>query len=100
MKINIQGMFNLEKQITDQYIRLNEIASLPDDKFNDDVFSIEDAHFARLIEYEKQLLPLFTPMLCKNCTKNDTCNFVRNIGVCNEYEVEIEDIKWDEDGNK
>jgi hypothetical protein len=94
MKIDIQGMFNLEKQINDQFKRLNEIVSLPDDKFDDDVFSIEDAHFARLIEYEKKLLPLFTPMVCKNCTKYNGCNFVRTLGVCNEYEVEIEDIDF------
>ena len=94
MKIDIQGMFNLEKQINDQFKRLNEIASLPDDKFDDDVFSIEDAQFARLIEYEKKLLPLFTPMMCKNCTKHNGCNFVRTLGVCNEYEVEIEDIDF------
>ena len=45
---NIQGMFNLEKLIAEAYAELGRIASLPDDEFNDDVFSIQDAHLARL----------------------------------------------------
>lgn len=87
---NIQGMFNLEQKITEEYKKLGDIASLPDEEFNDDVFSIQDAIVYRLCEDHRMLLEHFTPMQCKFCCKKDKCNFVRDIGVCKEYKVEIE----------
>lgn len=96
---NIQGMFNLEKLIAEAYAELGRIASLPDDAFNDDVFSIQDAHLARLCEDHKRLLEKFTPMQCEYCFLKEKCNFIRDIGVCNEYKVKVETDYGYEDRN-
>lgn len=96
---NIQGMFNLQKLIFEAYEELERIASLPDDKFSDDVFSIQDAHLARLCDDHKRLLEKFTPMQCKYCFLKDNCNFIRDIGVCNEYTVKVETNYGCEDRN-
>ena len=87
---NIQGMFNLEKLIAEAYAELGRIASLPDDEFNDDVFSIQDAHLARLCEDHTRLLEKFPPMHCKHCSLKKNCNFERDNGVCADYKVEVE----------
>ena len=91
---NIQGMFNLERLIAEAYAELGRIASLPDD-----VFSIQDAHLARLREDHKRLLDKFTPMQCKYCFLKEKCNFIRDIGVCNEYKVKVETDYGYEDRN-
>jgi hypothetical protein len=87
---NIQGMFNLQKLIFEAYEELERIASLPDDKFNDDIFSLQDALLTRLCDDHKHLLEKFTPMHCKHCSLKKNCNFERDNGVCSDYEVEVE----------
>ena len=96
---NIQGMFNLEQKIAEEYKKLSEIMkSFPDEEFND-AFSAQDDIVYGLCEDHKRLLERFTPMQCKYCSLKDKCNFTRDVGVCNEYAVKVETDYGYEDRN-
>lgn len=87
---NIQGMFNLEQKIAEEYKKLSEIVkTFPFEEF-DGAFSVQDDIVYGLCEDHRRLLERFTPMQCKYCTLKDKCNFTRDVGVCSEYTVKVE----------
>lgn len=83
--MTIQGMFNLLRDYRDAADKVNNHADTtltPELK----ELIIEEKHIAEKVAC---YLPMFTPMRCKHCVNADKCNFRREIGVCNEYNVKL-----------
>jgi hypothetical protein len=80
---NIQDFINL---VNKTFAILNAAEnSPPNDQYEIEMESFYE-HKIRITE----LLPKFTPMSCNNCTNKDKCNFIRPIGVCSDYKVQID----------
>ena len=82
--MTIQGMFDLISKVNNLNRFIDKVLSSDKDKCSQ-LLKERSEDSMKIQKY----LPYFTPMRCKHCVNADKCNFRREIGVCNEYNVKL-----------